>query len=98
MHEFCAQFAKLSITPVDPTELSRARNMLKCNVLTQLESRIVMFEDVARQLVTYGRRESPESLCQKIESVTAIDIMRYARRRAAASAGGETGMGFDSIG
>lgn len=76
MHEFCVQIAKLALTPVDPTELSRARNMLKCNVLTQLESRIILFEDVGRQIVTYGHRESPEALCRKIEAVTALDIMR----------------------
>lgn len=41
-------------------ELSRARNMLKCNVLTHLESRLVLFEDIGRQMLTYGRRETPE--------------------------------------
>ena len=33
------QFAKLACVPVTDEELSRARNMLRCNVLTQLESR-----------------------------------------------------------
>jgi mitochondrial-processing peptidase subunit alpha len=56
MHEFCAQICKLALQPVDPTELSRARNMLKCNVLTQLESRIILFEDVARQVGCYSDR------------------------------------------
>ena len=41
-------------------ELSRARNMLKCNVLTHLESRLVLFEDIGRQMLTYGQRETPE--------------------------------------
>lgn len=34
--------------------------MLKCNVLTHLESRLVLFEDIGRQMLTYGRRETPE--------------------------------------
>ena len=76
MHEFCAQICKLALQPVDPTELSRARNMLKCNVLTQLESRIILFEDLGRQMVSYGYRESTESLCRKIEEVKAEDVMR----------------------
>jgi hypothetical protein len=56
MHEFCRQICVLALKAVGPDELSRARNMLKCNVLTQLESRIVLFEDLGRQLVTYGFR------------------------------------------
>lgn len=80
MHEFCAQICKLALTPVDPVELSRARNMLKCNVLTQLESRIILFEDLGRQFVTYGHREAPEALCRKIDEVKAEDVMDIARR------------------
>jgi len=76
MNEFCRQIWVLSNTPVDPVELSRARNMLKCNVLTQLESRIILFEDIGRQIVTYGQRESPESICRRIDAVTDNDIMR----------------------
>lgn len=45
---------------VTDEELSRAKNMLKCNVLTHLESRLVLFEDIGRQILTYGRRETPE--------------------------------------
>ncbi|EKU21800.1 hypothetical protein NGA_0239600 [Nannochloropsis gaditana CCMP526] len=80
MHEFCAQICKLALTPVDPVELSRARNMLKCNVLTQLESRIILFEDIGRQMITYGHREAPEALCRKIDEVKAEDLMKIARR------------------
>lgn len=47
-------------------ELSRARNMLKCNVLTHLESRLVLFEDIGRQMLTYGQRETPEVTQQQI--------------------------------
>ncbi|CBJ31604.1 Mitochondrial Processing Peptidase alpha subunit [Ectocarpus siliculosus] len=62
MHVFCEHFATLATVPVTDEELSRARNMLKCNVLTHLESRLVLFEDIGRQMLTYGRRETPESL------------------------------------
>ena len=50
---------------VTSEELSRARNMLKCNVLTHLESRLVLFEDIGRQMLTYGRRETPEVSFQR---------------------------------
>ncbi|CAM9328061.1 unnamed protein product [Discosporangium mesarthrocarpum] len=80
MHVFCEHFAKLATQPVTNEELSRARNMLRCNVLTHLESRLVLFEDIGRQMLTYGRRESPEEICRKIDSVTTEDIMTVAQR------------------
>ncbi|GKY93793.1 hypothetical protein MPSEU_000346500 [Mayamaea pseudoterrestris] len=54
---FAEHLARLAVEPVSDEELSRARNMLKCNVLTQLESRLVLFEDLGRQILTYNKRE-----------------------------------------
>jgi mitochondrial-processing peptidase subunit alpha len=73
------QLARLAVQPVGDVELSRARNMLKCNVLTQLESRLILFEDMGRQILTYGKREDAATTCRKIESVTAEDIQRLAQ-------------------
>lgn len=68
------QLLQLSIHLIKPIELSRAKNMLKSSLMMQLESRIITCEDIAKQIGTYGIRESPESLCQKIDIVTAEDI------------------------
>mmetsp|Transcript_43597 Transcript_43597/g.105179 ORF Transcript_43597/g.105179 Transcript_43597/m.105179 type:complete len:583 (+) Transcript_43597:154-1902(+) len=68
------QLARLAFQQVDDIELSRARNMLKCNVLTQLESRLILFEDMGRQVLTYGKREDAATTCKKIDAVTAEDI------------------------
>ncbi|OEU16163.1 LuxS/MPP-like metallohydrolase [Fragilariopsis cylindrus CCMP1102] len=73
------QLACVAIQPVGDIELSRARNMLKCNVLTQLESRLILFEDMGRQVLTYGKREDAATTCRKIDSVTAGDIQKLAR-------------------
>lgn len=73
------QFHALEGGLVGDEELSRARNMLKCNVLTQLESRLVLFEDVGRQISTYGKVEDAASMCEKIDSVTGEDIQRIVR-------------------
>lgn len=70
---------RLAIDEVTDEELDRARNMLKCNVLTQLESRIVLFEDLGRQILTYGKREDTETMCKKIDNVdkaTLKDLVR----------------------
>jgi processing peptidase subunit alpha len=60
---------RLAIEEVSDEELDRARNMLKCNVLTQLESRLVLFEDLGRQILTYGKRENTKQMCDKIDAV-----------------------------
>ena len=73
-------FLTLATDFVSDEELDRARNMLKCNVLTQLESRMVLFEDVGRQILTYGKREGTEEMCRKIDDVTKEDILRIVRR------------------
>ncbi|CAJ1962643.1 unnamed protein product [Cylindrotheca closterium] len=72
------QLARLAFQQVDDIELSRARNMLKCNVLTQLESRLILFEDMGRQVLTYGKREDAATTCKKIDAVTADDIQALA--------------------
>ncbi|KAL3925983.1 MAG: hypothetical protein SGILL_000030 [Bacillariaceae sp.] len=73
------QLARVAVQPVKDVELSRARNMLKCNVLTQLESRLILFEDMGRQVLTYGKREDAATTCRKIDSVTAEDIQKLAQ-------------------
>tara|TARA_B110000003_G_C16399536_1_gene437721 strand:- start:444 stop:686 length:243 start_codon:yes stop_codon:yes gene_type:complete len=45
-----------------------------------LESRMLLAEDMARQVATYGFRESPGLLMERIEKVTAEDLVRVANR------------------
>lgn len=72
------QFSALALHPVTSIELSRAKNMLKSSMMMQLESRLVQCEDIARQQVTYGKRDSPSMICAKIDAVTAEDVMAVA--------------------
>jgi len=82
---------KLATTLVTDEELERARNMLKCNVLTQLESRLVLFEDIGRQILTYGKREDAETMCKRIEGVTKEQIRDIAHRAIYGAAAAEDG-------
>ena len=66
--------------PVHGDELERAKNMLKCNVLMQLESRLVLFEDLSRQLLTYNRHETMRDTAARIEAVTASDCQDLVSR------------------
>lgn len=70
----------LSEVDVSDEELDRARNMLKCNVLTQLESRLVLFEDMGRQVLTFGQRDDNETMCAKIDAVTKQDVRNLLER------------------
>jgi len=49
------QLSKLAVERVSNEELMRAKNMLKSMMMMQLESRLVLCEDIARQFATYGR-------------------------------------------
>ena len=79
------QFKSLATEPAREEDLARARNQLKSSVLMNLENRGVLFEDIGRQLLTYGFREHPADVCAKIDAVTAEDIMRVGRRAIASN-------------
>lgn len=74
------QFVDLAIVPVSAEELQRAKNMLKSSMMMQLESRLVQCEDIARQMATYGHRDSQAKMCEKIDAVTAEQLMQVAQR------------------
>lgn len=76
----CNQMLSVANRLVDSIELARAKNQLKSSVLMNLESRMILYEDIGRQLLTYGKRETPESVCAKIDQVTAADIQRVVKQ------------------
>jgi processing peptidase subunit alpha len=60
------------------TEVSRAKNMLKSQVLLALEHRQIQQQDMAQQLLTYGKVAAPAEWIAKINAVTAADLQRVA--------------------
>jgi len=74
------QLYKIGTEYVTEEEASRARNQLKSRILMNLEARNVLCEDIGRQLLTYGRRETAASLCRKIDNVTREDLLRVSRK------------------
>ena len=76
----CDQWLRAASEPVDDMALTRARNRLKSSVLMNLESRLVLGDDMARQVATYGKRESADAVCSRIDAVTTDDLMRVAQR------------------
>jgi mitochondrial-processing peptidase subunit alpha len=70
----CLHLQRLAVEPVSEEELDRARNMLRNEVMSQMESRFVLFEDMARQVLTFGKREHMAETAARIDAVTAKDI------------------------
>lgn len=75
-----SELVRLSVEPVKPDELSRAKNMVKSLLMSNLESRTITCEDIARQFITLGYREESASLLKKIDEVSADDILRLAQK------------------
>jgi len=61
---------------ISDSELKRAKTQLKSMLLMNLESRPVIFEDVARQVLAQGHRKQPQHFIQQIDQVTREDINR----------------------
>ena len=65
---------------IEKEEFERAKTQLKSMLLMNLESRPVIFEDIARQVLAQGAREDPEKYIQKITDVKIDDIHRIAAK------------------
>ena len=66
-------------------ELARARAQLKASLMMALESCFAQSEELARQLLVFGRRIPPDEIIAKIEAVDQAAIRRVGRRLLAAA-------------
>jgi len=74
------EFIKLASAGYGETEFKRAKKQLQSMLLMNLESRPVVFEDLARQVLSNGERKQPEYYIERIEAVTGQDLHRVAER------------------
>nr|CAB3479542.1 unnamed protein product [Digitaria exilis] len=65
---------------VTEVELRRAKNSTISSVLMNLESRVVVAEDIGRQLLTYGSRKPIDYFLECMEEITLDDITTFARK------------------
>ncbi|TAN70949.1 MAG: insulinase family protein [Magnetospirillum sp.] len=65
---------------VRDAEVQRARAQLKASILMSLESTTSRCEQLARQVVVYGRPLPVSEVVAKVEAITAEDCARVARR------------------
>ncbi|TVU36993.1 hypothetical protein EJB05_18955 [Eragrostis curvula] len=65
---------------VTEVELQRAKNSTISSVLMNLESRVIVAEDIGRQLLTYGCRKPIDYFLQCMDEMTVDDITAFARK------------------
>ncbi|TRY74971.1 hypothetical protein TCAL_11611 [Tigriopus californicus] len=58
-------------TTVSDFEVDRAKNLLKTNMMLQLDGTTPVCEDIGRQMLCYGRRMSAQELEKRIDAVDA---------------------------
>lgn len=75
----CDEIVKVA-AGVDEAELMRARAQLKSSILMSLESTSSRCEQLARQILVYGRPIPTAEVVSKVEAVTSADVARVAKR------------------
>ena len=62
-------------------EVERAKAQLKASILLSLDGTTAVAEDIGRQLVTTGRRMSPEEVEKVVGNITEQDVMNFAQKK-----------------
>ena len=75
----CDEVVKV-VGGVSDDELHRARAQLKASILMSLESTSSRCEQLARQILVYGRPIATAEVVQKVEAIDNAEIMRVAKR------------------
>lgn len=79
-HFTLREWSRLS-TNVTEAEVERAKAQLKASILLSLDGTTAVAEDIGRQIVTTGRRMSPEEVEKVVGAITEKDVMRFAREK-----------------
>ncbi|KAF7185999.1 Mitochondrial-processing peptidase subunit beta [Pseudocercospora fuligena] len=80
VHFTLREWSRLSFN-VTEAETERAKQQLKASILLSLDGTTSVAEDIGRQIITTGRRLSPEEVERVVGSITAQDVMRFAQTK-----------------
>lgn len=75
----CNELHRMAVEGPRPDELQRAKRQLEASLLMSLESCAAVSEDMARQLLFFGRRLELAELLERIQAVEPADVERVAR-------------------
>ncbi|PGH12064.1 mitochondrial-processing peptidase subunit beta [Polytolypa hystricis UAMH7299] len=80
VHFTLREWSRLSFS-VTQAEVERAKAQLKASILLSLDGTTAVAEDIGRQIVTTGRRLTPEDIERVVGKITEKDVMSFAERR-----------------
>ncbi|MCJ1479197.1 hypothetical protein MMC13_007881 [Lambiella insularis] len=80
VHFTLREWSRLSYN-VTEAETERAKAQLKASILLSLDGTTAVAEDIGRQIVTTGRRMSPEEVERVVGQISEKDVMSFARRK-----------------
>ena len=80
VHFTLREWSRLSLS-VTSAEVERAKAQLKASLLLSLDGTTAVAEDIGRQIVTTGRRLSPEEVERVVGAITEKDVMRFAQEK-----------------
>lgn len=80
VHFTLREWSRLSMN-VTSAEVERAKAQLKASILLSLDGTTAAAEDIGRQIVTTGRRLSPEEVERVVGRISEKDVMEFARKK-----------------
>ncbi|KAF2454618.1 mitochondrial processing peptidase beta subunit [Lineolata rhizophorae] len=80
VHFTLREWSRLSFN-VSEAETERAKAQLKASMLLSLDGTTAVAEDIGRQIITTGRRLSPEDVEREVGRITEKDVMDFAQRK-----------------
>ncbi|PNS18257.1 hypothetical protein CAC42_7626 [Sphaceloma murrayae] len=80
VHFTLREWSRLSLA-VSDAEVERAKSQLKASLLLSLDGTTAVAEDIGRQIITTGRRLSPEEVERVVGDITSKDVQSFAQRK-----------------
>lgn len=79
VHFTLKEWNRLSVS-VTQAEIERAKSQLKASLLLSLDGTTAVAEDIGRQMITTGRRQSPAEVERAINAITEKDVKAWAQK------------------
>lgn len=79
VHFTLKEWNRLSVS-VTPAEIERAKSQLKASLLLSLDGTTSVAEDIGRQIITTGRRQSPAEVERSINAISEKDVKAWAQK------------------
>lgn len=76
--EILKEWSRIKSGNITDDEVNRAKAQLKASLLLSLDGSTAIAEDIGRQIVTTGKRLSPEEVFEQVDKISKQDIVMWA--------------------